>query len=189
MSIIQQYRNKWNLRWREDGDRELSAEPHPLGLQWGHRFQGGPMLDAATGLGRGIATAQGKFEPMYAVDISDVALHRARRYWAGKGRIQWVLADVTAMAWPEDFFGLVCAFGFTDLPFFARLARMIAPGGMLLYEGFSARQLEVKPGLDPAWTATAGGMRHTFEGWKLLTCEESESPPYRLRFAAIRPTV
>lgn len=189
MSIIEQYRIKWNLRYQKGGDKEFSPEPHPLGVQWGHRFRGGPMLDAAAGLGRGIATAQEKFEPMYAVDISDVALRRARQYWAGKGRIQWLAADVTAICWPEDFFGLVCAFGFTDLPFFARLARMIAPGGMFLYEGFAARQLEVKPGLDPDWTATPGVMQLTFEGWELLTCEESESPPYRLRFAAIRPTV
>ena len=152
------------------------------------------MLDAATGLGRGIATAQGRFDPIYAVDLSDVAVRRARRYWAGAGhgdqrRIQWIVADVTAICWPPDFFGLVCAFGFTDLPFFSRLTRAIAPGGMLLYEGFAARQLELKPGLDPGWTATPEAMRGLFRGWEVLTCEESETPPFRLRFAAIRPTV
>ena len=115
------------------------------------------MLDAATGLGRGIATAGGRFDPVYAVDISDAGVRRATEYW-GRGRgIHWIVADVTAMDWPPEFFGLVCAFGFTDLPFFSRLRTMIAPGGMLLYEGFSARQLEVKPALDPAWTATPRG--------------------------------
>lgn len=147
------------------------------------------MLDAATGLGRGIATADGRFDPVYAVDISDEGVRRATKYWGRERGIRWILADVTAIPWPPDFFGLVCAFGFTDLPFFSRLRTMIAPGGMLLYEGFSARQLEVKPALDPAWTTTPRVMRDIFEGWEVLTCEESGASPFRLRFAAIRPTV
>lgn len=189
MSIIQKYRDKWNRRYAEGRSEAVVPEPHPLGGQWAHRFTGGPMLDAATGLGRGIATAAGRFDPVYAVDISDVAIHTARRIWKEKSCIQWILGDVGAMRWPPDYFGLVCAFGFTDLPFFARLAHAIAPGGMMLYEGFAARQIEVKPGLDPHWTSTAESMRDTFLGWEVLTCEESETPPYRLRFAAIRPTV
>ena len=189
MSTIQQYRNKWNRRYEEGVDKPFVPEPHPLSELWAQRFSGGPMLDVATGLGRGIATALGRFEPLYAVDISDVAIRRAKRYWSGKAHIQWILGDVTTMRWPGNYFGLVCAFGFTDIPFFARLAQAVAPGGMVLYEGFAARQLEVKPDLDPAWTSTAESMRDAFPDWEVLTCEESETPPYRLRFAAIRPNV
>ena len=189
MPIIHHYRGKWNRRWEESPGEPFSPEPHALGLQWSHRFAGGAMLDAASGLGRGIATANGRFDPIYAVDISDVAISRAQRIWSGNRRIQWIQADITSIPWPADFFGLACAFGFTDLPFFARLAKMIVPGGMLLYEGFSVRQLEIKPGLDPDWTSTPHAMQNLFSGWEVLTCEESESAPYRLRFAAIRPTV
>ncbi|MEE8434959.1 MAG: class I SAM-dependent methyltransferase [bacterium] len=149
---------------------------------------GGRALDVASGLGRGIATAGERFGRIYAVEISDVAVARARQIWGGGGRIRWILADATRLCWPDDFLGLVCAFGFTDLPFFSRARAMIAPGGMFLYEGFSARQLEVKPGLDPAWTSNQPAMRALFEGWEVLTCEEPAGPPFRLRFAAIRPT-
>jgi hypothetical protein len=117
-----------------------------------------------------------------------MAVARARKFWRRDSRIRWIVADTTQLAWPEDFFGLVCAFGFTDQPFFARVRELIVPGGLFLYEGFSSRQLEVKPELDPAWTSTAAGMGSLFAGWEILTCEEVEGPPFRLRFAAIRPT-
>ena len=185
MSGPDPHRLKWNRRYAES-DRDGPPEPHPLGELWAHRFIGGRALDVATGLGRGIATAGTAFDTLYAMDISDVAVARARELWHNDPRIRWIVADATRLDWPDDFFGLVCAFGFTNLPFFSRVRNMIAPGGMFLYEGFSARQRQVKPELDPAWTSTVAGMRGLFEEWEILTCEEPEGPPFRLRFAAIR---
>lgn len=188
MSGLEANRRKWNRRYAEACSDNFLPTPHPLGEQWGHRFIGGRALDAASGLGRGIATAGDAFAPIYAVDISDTALARAREIWGEAPHVRWIVADVARLAWPDDFFGLVCAFGFTDLAFFAAVRGAIVPGGMFFYEGFSARQREVKPELDPAWTSTPAAMRGLFAGWEELTCEEPPGPPFRLRFAAIRPT-
>ncbi|MCZ6646537.1 MAG: class I SAM-dependent methyltransferase [SAR324 cluster bacterium] len=188
VSSIAADRSKWNSRWQDSKGDSFPPKPHELGALWGHRFAGGPMLDAAAGLGRGIATAGPAFHPVFAVDISDVAVFRARNYWRDDSRIRWIVADVHSILWPHGFFGLVCAFGFTHLPFFARLPHLIAPGGMFLYEGFSKRQITVKPSLNPEWTATGEQMREIFPGWEILTCEESASQPFLLRFTAIRPT-
>jgi SAM-dependent methyltransferase len=147
---------------------------------------GGRMLDAACGLGRGIAAAAHLFHTVYAVDLSLTAIFHARRIWAGRP-IHWIVADVTSLSWPVDFFGLVCAFGFTDLPFFARIRESIRPGGMFLYEGFSRRQLEVKPDLNPAWTSVPADWERLLEGWEVLEQGESAEPPYRTRCAALRP--
>jgi hypothetical protein len=56
-----------------------------------------------------------------------------------------------------------------------------------LYQGFSQRQLEVKPGLDPAWTSTPESVAALFPGWRVLAAEESGEPPYRVSFAGLRP--
>lgn len=180
-------RRKWNRRYSEAVSESFLPEPNPLAAGLRHRFLGGRMLDAACGLGRGIATAGDAFEVIYAVDLSDVGVGLARRRWGGDGRIRWIVGDVTRMNWPGDFFGLVCAFGFTDHPFFSRLRGLIAPGGMMLYEGFSRRQLEVKPTLDRAWTTTPAEIAALFSGWETLVCEETAAPPFRVRFAAVRP--
>jgi hypothetical protein len=101
--------------------------------------------------------------------------------------VRWIVADVTQQPWPAGYFGLVCAFAFTDLPFFRRIQESIQPGGMFLYEGFSPRQREVKPDLNPAWTASPDDLRRLFPGWDVREQGESREPPFRTRFAAIRP--
>jgi hypothetical protein len=58
---------------------------------------------------------------------------------------------------------------------------------LFLHQGFSTRQLTVKPGLEPAWTSTPAQVAALFPGWRILTCEESDAPPYRVSFAALRP--
>ena len=182
-------RQKWNDRWQNNLTDSLLPKPHFLADDWSQRFVGGNMLDAACGLGRGIASCGGSFSRIYGVDVSDVAVHMARERWAEDDRIQWLVADVTQLNWPKEYFGLVTAFGFTDLTFFEKLKELIVPGGMFLYEGFSVRQREVKPELLPAWTTTPEEIRTLFSGWEILACGETGGPPYRVHLAAIRPPI
>ena len=179
-------RQKWNQRYGEKLSESFHPEPHFLAQDWKNRMVGGPMLDAACGLGRGIASAGNGFDPIYAVDLSDVAIGLARKHWAGDPRIRWIVADVTQLNWPAHYFGLVCAFGYTDLEFFGKMGGMIAPGGMFMYEGFSTKQLAVRPELNPAWTTTPEVMNHLFRDWEILACGETGGPPYRVHLAAIR---
>ena len=186
MSVLDD-RRKWNERYGDAlAQGAAKPEPHPLALRWRSRMTGGRMLDAACGLGRGIAAAGDLFHTVYGVDLSEVALGSARKVWEGRP-VRWIAADVTALAWPADFFGLVCAFAFTDLPFFRRIRAGIRPGGMFLYEGFSRRQLELRPDLNPAWTATEQEMAGIFAGWTILEKGEAAEPPFRTRIAALRP--
>ena len=178
-------RRKWNQRYAEAGSLERPA-PHPLVLRWRERMAGGPMLDAACGLGRGLAGALERCQPCYAVDVSDVAIRRARRLWPSPA-IRWVVADVTALHWPPAFLALACSLGFTDVPFLVRLRAALRPGGLLLYEGFARRQLAEHPRLNPDWTTTAERMRSLFGDWTILECQESAEPPYLVSFAGMRP--
>jgi SAM-dependent methyltransferase len=178
-------RRKWNRRYRER-ERTALPRPHPLAVRWRRRMVGGRMLDAACGLGRGIAAVGHLFHTVYGIDLSEVAVAQARNLWEERP-VRWIVADVTQQPWPAGYFGLVCAFAFTDLPFFRRIQESIQPGGMFLYEGFSPRQREVKPDLNPAWTASPDDLRRLFPGWDVREQGESREPPFRTRFAAIRP--
>jgi SAM-dependent methyltransferase len=189
---IAEDRRKWNRRYREGFAGPDRPEPPALAVRWAGHFAGGPLLDAACGLGRGIACAalappDRPFAPIYGVDLSDVALRAARRLWGEVPGIRWIAADVATLHWPSRYFGLVCAFGFTDLDFLASLPRIVRAGGLLLFEGFSSRQRDVKPGLDPAWTSTPEELERVLTGWRMLSCEETAQSPYRLQAAAVHP--
>lgn len=187
-SAAAQDRRTWNVRYRDAAAAAPPErpQPHPMAVRWRSRFAGGAMLDAACGLGRGLAGAADAFAPVFAVDVSDVAIAAARRLWP-QPRIHWIVGDVTALPWPEDRFGLVCSLRFTDLAFLRRMRACIRPGGMILFEGFSPRRLELNPGMNPAWTASLPELTEIFRGWDLLELGESEPPHPLVRCAAIRP--
>jgi SAM-dependent methyltransferase len=181
-------RRKWNARYRDSTAAAVPVRPapHALAQRWRGRFAGGAMLDAACGLGRGLAGALDAFAPLYAVDVSDEAIRAARRLFAGVP-VRWIVADVAALPWPDDAFGLVCSFGFTDLAFLRRARSFIRPGGMLLYEGFSRRQRSLRPDMNPGWTIALPQLAELFAGWEILETGETAAPPYLARCAALRP--
>jgi tellurite methyltransferase len=180
-------RLKWNRRYQERPDEASLPEPNPLALRFAARVRGGMLLDAACGLGAGIAAAIDRVDLAIGVDLSEVALAAARRAWGPHPKIRWIQGDVARLAWPPDTFSLVCAFGFTDWAFLRGVPRIVRPGGLFCYQGFSRRQLEVKPGLDPDWTSTPEAIAALFPGWCVLACEESAEPPFRVSYAGQRP--
>jgi SAM-dependent methyltransferase len=180
-------RIKWNRRYAESDQPDTRPEPHAMALAWRHLFIGGAMLDAACGLGRGIASGLGAFHPVYAVDLSEPGLRRARALWSDTPDIRWIVSDVNDLQWPSTRFGLICSFGFTDMNFFRRVPKLLKPGGMFLYEGFSARQKTVKPDLNADWIGDPDALRALFAGGRVLECAETGEPPFRLRLAALAP--
>lgn len=188
---LAQVREKWNRRYQEKAALGAAPEPNPLALRFAHRVRGGVLLDAACGLGRGIAALAGRVERVLAVELSEEALKAARVYWRARepiaGKILWVQGDAGRLAWPDAYFACVCAFGYTDWKFLRQAPRITAPGGLFLYQGFARRQLEVKPDLDPDWTSTPEQIAGIFPDWRVLAKEESGEPPYRVSFAAERP--
>lgn len=187
MMTVSEVRKKWNRRYEEKSRAGISPEPNPLALRFQHRVQGGVMLDAACGLGSGIAALAGQVERIVAMDLSDRALRDGKAHWKGHDNISWVQGDVARMEWRGPCFEVICAFGFTDWNFFRRVPHLLKKGGLFFYQGFSARQLTVKPNLDPAWTSTPESILALFHGFEVLALESSESPPFRVSFAAAAP--
>lgn len=175
---------KWNRRYAE---RAAEPVPHPLALRLRPLMRGGRMLDAACGLGRGVAAAGDLFDECWGVDLSEAALQQARAHWGERPGLHWVVGDVVCLPWPADAFDLICAFGFTDWAFIRRVPALLRPGGLFLHEGFARRQRVLRPGLNPDWTSTPQQMRMSFPDWRLLVCTQSDAPPFRTTFAAQRP--
>lgn len=182
-------RFKWNNRYGERQDARQAPQPHPLVARFHKRIPVGRMLDAACGLGRGIASVGTRADVIYGVDISDVAISLAKKIWTGDPRMRWIVADVAAMEFPDSYFSAVCAFGYTNWSFLTSLQRIVAPGGMVFYEGFSPRQMTVNARLNEDWTCTVEALLHEFRDWDILACAESGEAPYRVHLAALHSSM
>jgi ubiquinone/menaquinone biosynthesis C-methylase UbiE len=103
--------------------------------------RGGEILDVGTGPGR-IAVALCLADPaarVLALDLAEAMLDLARRNIAQAGlttRIECVLGDAKALAWPDGRFEAVISNTIVHhipdpLPALAEMARLVAPGGTL----------------------------------------------------------
>lgn len=88
-----------------------------------------------------------------AFDISAVAVDKARALARRHGvAVDYAVADGDALAWPEGRYDVIAAIfiQFADPPMrqrlFAGMVRALAPGGMLVLQGYTPEQLNYRSG-------------------------------------------
>jgi 2-polyprenyl-3-methyl-5-hydroxy-6-metoxy-1,4-benzoquinol methylase len=112
-----------------------------------------------------------------AFDISPVAVEKARRLAAAQVvSVHFEVNDVAAWRWPEAAFDVVAAIfvQFADPELrgfmFQAMQRSLKPGGLLLLQGYTPKQLEYKTGGPPQveHLYTEALLRAAFDGYEIL---------------------
>lgn len=175
----------WDDRYRS-APTIWSGKPNPHLITDATALAPGRALDIGAGEGADAIWLADRGWQVTAVDISAVALERARAEAARHGeevaaRIEWVCADLTTWAPPVGAFDLVSA-QFMHLPseqrgpLFQRCIAAVAPGGQLLIVGHHVSDLqttirrpklpelyftaeEIAAVLDGTWTVVEAGRR------------------------------
>ena len=174
----------WDKRFsREDyifgtAPNQFLAAQQPL-LKAGQR-----VLCVADGEGRNSVWLAQQGLSVTAFDISPVGVEKARKLAVRAGvTVDYAIADVSGWAWPEAAFDAVAAIfvQFADPQLrgfmFERMLRALKPGGLLLVQGYTPRQLEYKTGGPPqvAHLYTPELLRAAFAGCEILQLREHES--------------
>lgn len=179
----------WNARYRNAGDDYLfGIEPNRFLLRRTHLFQNGhTALSVADGEGRNSVWLAEQGLRVTAVEISPVAVAKARRLAAGRSVVvNFVVADLLTPDWPpaalENEFdwvvGVFIQFAGPDerLRQFAAMQRAARSGGRILLHGYTPRQLEYKTGGPPFVENlyTPDILRAGFPGWTIEELVEYE---------------
>ena len=174
----------WDKRFsREDyifgtAPNQFLAAQQPL-LKAGQR-----VLCVADGEGRNSVWLAQQGLAVTAFDISPVGVEKARKLAARAGvTVDYAVADVMGWAWPEAAFDVVAAIfvQFADPELrdfmFECIRRALKPGGLLLVQGYTPRQLAYKTGGPPqvAHLYTPEMMREAWAGFEILQLREHES--------------
>ena len=146
----------WNRRYA--GDEFLfGCEPNAwLKEHVGALPAGGRILCVADGEGRnGVWLARQGFH-VEAFDVSTRAVEKATAFARREGAsVDFAVADVDGYGWPESAFdGVVAIFvQFADpatrARMFERIVGSLKPGGVLILQGYTPRQLEYRTGGPP----------------------------------------
>lgn len=145
---------RWNNRYAEADGHLFGEAPNAfLARHAGLLKPGGKALAIADGDGRnGVFLAQQGLE-VRSVDFSPVAQEKARKLAEARGvTLDFELADVSSYVYPGEAYDVVAVI-FTQFlapteraAMFAGVVDTLRPGGLLLLEGYTPRQLEFATG-------------------------------------------
>ena len=175
---------RWNRRFEGD-DFVFGTEPN----QWLHRhaasfLRHGRMLCVADGEGRNSVWLARQGFQVDAFDISDVGLAKARKLAASAGvSVNYQLADCDGFAWPAAAYDGVAAifvqFADPDLRkrLFGHMIASLKPGGTLILQGYTPKQLEYKTGGPSAVSHlyTEPMLREAFSELEIIELREYET--------------
>ena len=140
-------------------------------------------LSLADGEGRnGIWLAEQGLK-VHALDFSPVALEKARSWARQRGvHLRFDHADLLSWTWPEASYDLVVAI-FIQFAgpvgrklIFDGIRRTLKPGGLLILQGYTPRQLDYKTGGPPAGENmyTQALLKEAFGDWNTLHLREHD---------------
>lgn len=182
MSIDQQA--VWSGRYADAGEEYLfgTAPNRFLAAQKRRLRPGMTALSVADGEGRNSVFLAEEGLAVTAVEISPVGLHKAQRLATSRHvEVDFVLGDV--LKWqPSQPFDVVAAIFVQFVGpaeralLFERIKAAVKPGGLLLMQGYTPRQLEYRTGGPSAVENlyTAELLRAEFAGWEILELREHE---------------
>lgn len=143
----------WNRRFEAEGFL-FGTEPNTwLREHAGVWKPGARVLSVADGEGRNSVWLARRGLQVDAFDLSDVAVRKARAFAEREGvQVNFAVADIATLAWPQEVYdGVVVVFIQFAPPelrarIFEGVARSLKPGGVLVLQGYTPRQVEYRTG-------------------------------------------
>jgi SAM-dependent methyltransferase len=174
----------WNARYATD-DYIFGTAPNGfLASQAGLIRPGMRALAVADGEGRNGVWLAERGASVHAIDVSPAALAKAKRLATQRGvALETEQADLLNWTWPEAAYDLVAAIFIQFAPpperdrIIAGIRRTLRPGGVLILQGYTPKQVEFGTGGPPsiANMYTSELLREWFGDWEIVHLAEHES--------------
>jgi SAM-dependent methyltransferase len=176
--------NTWNQRFATPGFL-FGSEPNAWLREHAHIWATGErVLCVADGEGRNSVWLAEQGLAVESFDIAETGVAKARELAAQRGvAVNCAVADCDAYAWPKATLDGVAAifvqFADPDLRarLFANMVSALKPGGWLVLQGYTPRQLEHRTGGPPVASHlyTEAMLRKAFADLEIVTLREYEA--------------
>ena len=165
-------RERWNARY-ESGEYAARTHPSPLLAAWLDRLPRGRALDAACGRGRNAIHLAANGYTVDAMDISDIALARARERADAAGvAVNWIEADLERSDIARDMYDVIVIARFMHRPLIPRLIDALRPGGHIVYDHHYITPVEVGGPKSRRFRARPNELLERFRALRVLFYEE-----------------
>lgn len=172
-------RESWNQRYNEGPHGP--KEPDPFLLEAYREYvepkfaRPGTALDLAGGTGRhGLWLAERRWQ-VTMLDVSQVGIERAQQGARQCGlQVEFVVADLLEYDLGSARFDLVLGFFYLERELFAKIARALRPGGLVVYKTYTVDQLAFGRGpKHPMHLLKHNELLHAFPGFRVLHYRET----------------
>ncbi len=155
-----------------------SLEPDEWLVQCAAGLPKGRALDLACGLGHNAIWLAQQGWTVDAIDISPTGITLATKLANNQQQqVNWIVEDLDDHQAPTEFYDLIIVFRFLDRNLIPKIVRSaLAPGGHLVYETFSSKQLERRDNhlKNPAFTLQPGELAALFSELEPIAFHEVE---------------
>ncbi len=160
---------RWDEKYQKDRYNTFSQPRQFLLDHANYLPQQGLALDVAMGLGGNAGYLLEHGLSVVGVDISGVAVRKAKKRFP---QIMIVQADLTNFIFPAAHFDVILNFFYLQRDLFPMLIRALRPGGLLLVETMTQKMLEIKPELTPDCLLAPNELREMFHHLDIITYHE-----------------
>jgi len=166
-------RERWDRRYEARVDVPDFA-PHALLVDHLHLLTGGRALDLACGMGRDALFLAAQGYVVDAIDVSGVALERARAEAARRNlSVQFVQADLDTYSILPQRYDVIVDFYFLDRRLVPQIRAGLKPGGLVFLETYNVHRLTVDPAIDSAYLLQLNEATRLFTGFDILHCSDN----------------
>jgi SAM-dependent methyltransferase len=169
-------RERWDQRYA-DGSYTPRTDPTPFLADWLDRIPPGRALDVATGTGRNALLLAERGFAVDAVDISEVAVSRARETAAARGLdVRFEVADLETGPLPGAGYDLVTVIRYRDPALWPRLVAALAPDGWVVVEHHLRTHLDAAGPQSDEFRLEPGELLTAFGGLRVVHYDERVEP-------------
>lgn len=163
---------RWDARYAQDGRFSTYTQPrHFLVEQSQWLPKSGLALDVAMGLGGNAEFLLNHGLRVVGVDISWVALSRAKKRLPGLMAIQ---ADLPKINLTPGIFDVILNFYYLQRDLWAKFRRWLRPGGILIFETLTRDMSDIEPDIDADYLLERGELSRAFEDMEILVYREGK---------------
>ncbi len=165
-------RKRWNERyssgWRTVIHKTL-LDFYPLAKR-------GRALELACGTGENAVFLAKQGFHVDAVDVSDVAIDRARALAKEEGLyVNFIRADLDEYDLPENTYDLVVVFYYLNRKLFPKIEKALKKGGVLIYQTYNERHLSIRHDFNREYLLRLGELCSSFPELQLIHCKEEDN--------------
>lgn len=166
-------RLRWDERYLKDRRYSGLDRPRPFLVEHAYLLPAsGLALDVAMGLGANAGFLLERGLQVIGVDISAVAVRRAKASFPALGVF---IADLYGFHLPQASFDVILNFFFLQRDLWRDYELALKPGGLLIFETLFVAELPAQHAADPCYYLQPGELAAAFPGLETLVYRESIS--------------